>query len=317
MIIDLKTGRETKLNTEQTLSCAVGNFDGVHIGHQKLLNEAKNLCGANNSAAWTFKLHPRICMGDSSAKRLTSVDQKLEQFALAGIDYAILEDFLCVRDFNPQDFVKNVLFDGYHVRHGVCGYNFRFGKNASGTEMDFKKFFEESGACATIVDPVIMDNGTVVSSSAIRKFIEEGNIREANRFLGHPFSIQLPVTEGRKLGRKIGIPTINQVFPEYYAIPKHGVYVCSCKVEGKKHIGVSNVGIRPTIDPSTTVVNCETHIINYSGWLYGKIVDVQFYDFLRPETRFSSIDELVSQIHKDIENARTYASCIDINHEIK
>ena len=126
-------------------------------------------------------------------------------------------------------------------------------------------------------------------------------------FLGHPFSIKLPVTEGRKLGRKIGIPTINQVFPEYYAIPKHGVYVCSCKVEGKEHLGVSNVGIRPTIDPSTTVVNCETHIIDYSGWLYGKIVDVQFHDFLRPETRFSSIEELVTQIHKDIDTARTYA----------
>ena len=307
MLIDLKTGTETKLNNEQTLSCAVGNFDGVHIGHQKLLNEAKNLCGADKSAAWTFKLHPRICMGDSSAKRLTSVDQKLEQFALAGLDYAILEDFLSIRNLSPVDFVQKMLYQEYHVRHGVCGYNFRFGKNASGTETDFKQYFEELGASATIVDPVILYDGTVVSSSAIRKFIEEGNIKEANRFLGHPFSIKLPVTEGRKLGRKIGIPTINQVFPEYYAIPRHGVYVCSCKVEGKMHLGVSNVGIRPTIDPSTTVVNCETHIIDYSGWLYGKIVDVQFHDFLRPETRFSSIDELVSQIHKDIETARTYA----------
>lgn len=307
MVIDLKTGNEAKLNIGQTLSCAVGNFDGVHIGHQKLLAEAKNLCGADSSAAWTFKLHPRICMGDSSAKRLTSVDQKLEQFALSGLDYAILEDFLSIRNFSPENFVKKLLFEDFHVRHGVCGYNFRFGMNAAGTETDFKKYFEEMGAKATIVDPVILNGGEVVSSSVIRKFIEDGKIKEANMFLGHPFSIKLPVTEGRKLGRKIGIPTINQVFPEYYAIPKHGVYVCSCKVEGKEHLGVSNVGIRPTIDPSTTVVNCETHIIDYSGWLYGKIVDVQFHDFLRPETRFSSIEELVTQIHKDIDTARTYA----------
>jgi riboflavin kinase/FMN adenylyltransferase len=307
MIIDLKTGLETQLNKDQTLSCAVGNFDGVHIGHHKLITEAKNLMGADNSAAWTFKLHPRICMGDSNAKRLSSVDQKLEQFALAGLDYAILEDFTQVRDMSPKDFVSDLLFSKCNVRHGVCGYNFRFGKNAEGTELDFKKYFEELGACATIVDPVILDGNVAVSSSLIRKLIEEGNIKKANRYLGHPFSIKLPVTEGRKLGRKIGIPTINQVFPEYYAIPKHGVYVCSCMVEGKNHIGVSNVGIRPTIDPTTTVVNCETHIIDYSGWLYGKVVDVQFHDFLRPETRFSSIDELVSQIHKDIETAKKYS----------
>ncbi len=310
IVIDLKSGTETKLNTEQTLSCAVGNFDGVHIGHQRLLSEAKNLSGASSSAAWTFKLHPRICMGDSNAKRLNSVDQKLEQFALAGLDYAVLEDFMSIRSYSPEDFVKKLLYKDLNVRHGVCGYNFRFGLGASGTETDFKKYFEQLGATATIVQPVILDNETVVSSSLIRQFIENGNIREANRFLGHPFSIKLPVTEGRKLGRKIGIPTINQVFPEYYAIPRHGVYVCTCKVEGKVHLGVSNVGIRPTIDPSTTIVNCETHIIDYTGWLYGKIVDVQFHDFLRVETRFSSIEELVGQIQKDIATARKYSSLI-------
>ncbi len=305
-VIDLKTGKEASLPTGARFSCALGNFDGVHIGHKELLTEAaKKAHGEDASAVWTFRIHPELCRHVPTVKILTSIEQKLELFAKAGIEYAILEDFESVADMSPQDFASELLMKKLGVYHAVCGFNFSFGKKAAGKPEMLREIFESNGGIVSII-PSFTLNGETVSSTLIRKKIEEGDVEYAEKLLGHPFSIFLPVTEGRKLGRKIGIPTINQIFPENYAVPRFGVYACRCHVDGKIYNGISNVGIRPTIIEDVKRTSCETHILDYNGYLYGKKIRVDFYKFIRAEIKFPSVEALSEEIHRNIADIREY-----------
>lgn len=305
-IIDLKTGKETTLPQGVRLSCALGNFDGVHIGHRELLiTAAKKGYGANASAVWTFRIHPGILLGKSTVKILTETEQKLEYFADAGIEYAILEDFDAVSSLSPEEFAKGLLIKKLGVCHAVCGFNFSFGKKAAGNAALLKKYFEEFGHNVSIIPPCKID-GETVSSSLIRKKIELGDTESAEKLLGHPFSICIPVTEGQKLGRTLGIPTINQIFPANRAVPRFGVYATLCHIDGKVYAGVSNVGIRPTIDEKEKFVGCETHILNYSGNLYGKKIRVDFCKFIRAERKFTSIEALTAEIQENIKETQKY-----------
>ncbi len=300
LVIDLKTGLRTELNNDMSLSCAVGNFDGVHKGHMALLQKAAEKNGCTHSAVWTFATHPRVCMGDENFSALTTTGQKLALFADAGIELAILEDFTAVKDMSPEDFAVKLLYGRCGVRTAVCGYNFRFGKNAAGTPSLLSKEFSRLGADVITVDAVKTAEGEIISSSAIRALIEGGNIGKANEMLGREFTVSLPVSEGHKLGRTLGLPTINQVFPSGYVIPRHGVYAAKCNIKGKEYIAVTNVGVRPTVTENIENINCETHIIDFSGDLYGELVSVRLYRFLRDEKKFSSVAELKSAITADV-----------------
>ncbi len=305
-VIDLKTGKNASLPDGAKISCALGNFDGVHLGHRELLLQAaKKEYGCSASAVWTFRVHPELCRRITSVKILTSTEQKLELFAQSGIEYAILEDFEKVADLSPESFAKALLIKKLGVFHAVCGFNFSFGKKASGDSQMLKRYFEEAGRRVSIIPPYTVENDTV-SSTLIRKKIESGDVDYAKKLLGHPFSIYLPVTEGRKLGRQIGLPTINQIFPENYAIPRFGVYACLCHVDGKIYKGISNVGIRPTIIEDEKHICCETHILDYSGYLYGKKIRVDFYSFIRDEKKFPDVPQLACEIRKNIEEVRAY-----------
>ncbi len=300
IVIDLKTGLRTELNNDMSLSCAVGNFDGVHKGHLALLQKAAEKNGCTHSAVWTFATHPRVCMGDENFSELTTTGQKLALFADAGIELAILEDFPAVKDMSPEDFAVKLLYGRCGVRTAVCGYNFRFGKNAAGTPALLSKEFSRLGADVITVDAVKTAEGEIISSSAIRALIEGGNIGKANEMLGREFTVSLPVSEGHKLGRTLGLPTINQVFPSGCVIPRHGVYAAKCNIKGKEYIAVANVGVRPTVTENIENINCETHIIDFSGNLYGEVVSVRLCCFLRDEKKFSSVAELKSAITADI-----------------
>ena len=288
------------------MALALGNFDGVHEGHRQLLyaaREAARSIPGCLAGVWTFT---SLAKAGMDTPTLTTTEEKLRQFADAGLDFAILEDFSAVRNLSPEQFVREYLVDKLGCAAVVCGFNFRFGYRGAGCPADLQRLLKEFNIPLTVVDPVTCD-GAVVSSTRTRSAVADGDMETAAALLGRPFSVCLPVRHGKKLGRKLGLPTINQDFPAGHIVPRHGIYVCLCTVGEETRLGVTNVGIRPSVD-SDGRVNCETHLIDYDGDLYGEVVCVQFLTRIRDEMRFDSLDELRAAIEADIRFAREYFS---------
>lgn len=293
-----------KVAPEKKGSCvALGFFDGVHIGHLALFDEARKHAAEQGAvfAVFTF----RDC-GDGTYKagapRLTEWNERLELFRQAGVERVYAADFASLADLSPSEFVDDVLIDRLNTVFAVCGFNFRFGHMAAADSAELDRLMRQKGRGCLVLPPT-MQSGITVSSTAIRTAIENGELEVANQMLGRPFTINFPVIHGKMLGRTIGVPTINQTFPHGFIIPRRGVYACLCDIDGEKHAAVSNVGVRPTVE-DTAAVNCESHILDFDGWLYGRRIRVSFLHFLRRERRFANLDELVGQIHTDIEEAR-------------
>ena len=286
---DLKTGRET---TGSPFIAALGNFDGVHIGHAAVIRETVDAAKRNDvkSAVWFFRDRPA-----GGAKMLTSTDEKCAIFSSLGADLSITEDFSDVKDLSPEEFVEDYLV-GEGCRGIVCGFNFRFGKGAAGDTALLKDLCERLGLFFRCADPVSVD-GVTVSSTEIRKRISDGDVELAAKMLGRPYSYSAPVDHGRALGAKFGFPTINQYFEDCRAVPRRGVYYTYTKLGEELLPSVSNVGSRPTVGGH--VCRLETHILGYSGDLYGKSPEVYFIKFRRPETKFESEDQLIAAVEAD------------------
>ena len=282
---------------------ALGNFDGVHIGHAELIKhitERKDMY----SCVYTFRRHPQSVLSENSAvKILTDNSQKEGILRSLDVDYLCFDEFSDVRYMSPTDFIDSVLIDKLNCGFAVCGYNYRFGKNGAGDSEFLKRYLNEKGIECTIVPPVTYGN-LPVSSTKIRFLIENGDTETALNLLGRPYYLKLPVIHGMEIGRTIGIPTINQKIPPYSVCPKKGVYVCLTKIDGKEYPSVCNVGTKPTVNGKDLLA--ETHIIDYSGFLYGKTVEVAFYKHLRDEKKFSDINELKRAIENDVESAKKY-----------
>ena len=296
--INLKTkSEETKILSPFVL--CLGNFDGVHLGHRQLIKEAvkfKNDHPNVKCGAWLFEN-----LSSKSAKPIFSTEQKLEAFSKLGLDYAFIADFHSVRSLSPEVFVNEVLKSECRCVHAICGENFRFGAKASANAHDLVSLM---GKNATVV-PLLKSDGEVVSSTLIRSLLELGEIEKANLLLGDCYSVCEPVLHGKALGRTLGIPTINQSLPDDRLILKGGIYATVCYIDKKKYTGVTNVGVRPTVEDSTAK-NIETHIIGFSDDCYGKRVKTEFYTRIRDEIKFSSVDELKDQITKDIDTVKEY-----------
>lgn len=305
-IIDLhKFAREESVSSP--LSVALGNFDGVHVGHAALISRAVEYARAHGikSAVWTFSNDASALPSKSGAKCITSTDEKLAIFRELGVDLAFLVPFDEVRDYSPQKFVREILIEKCGAVCAVCGFNFCFGKGGVGDSTELSRLMSPRDC---IVVPAVYVGGSVASSTAVRTLIEEGDVEGASTLLGRPFSLEAPVTEGKHLGRTIGIPTINQNFKDGYVIPKTGVYACTVKIDGKDYRGVTNVGVRPTIKEDGHKINSETHIIGYEGELYGENVTIFFERRLRDEMKFESVDDLCAQVQRDIKAAVEYFS---------
>lgn len=288
------------------MALALGNFDGVHEGHRRLLlaarEAARNIPGCL-AGAWTFT---SLAKSDTETPALTTTEEKLRLFAEAGLDFAILVDFSAVRDLSPEQFVRDHLIGTLGCAAVVCGFNFRFGYRGAGTAADLTRLLTEESIPLTVVDPVTRE-GAVVSSTRIRAAVAEGDMETAAALLGRPFSVCLPVRHGKKLGRSLGLPTINQDFPAGHIVPRHGIYVCRCTVGKECYPAVANVGIRPSVDKDGHV-NCETHLLHYDGDLYGEVVCVQFLTRIRDEMRFDSLEALRAAIEADVRFAEEYFS---------
>jgi riboflavin kinase/FMN adenylyltransferase len=308
-VIDLKSLKAVTPELD-AVAIALGCFDGVHIGHADIIRMTVDYAVKNGikSAVWTFdnKLTGTLSRV-KGAPCITTLEEKLAQISTLGVDYAILVEFTEVKSLSPEKFVRDVLCRDCGCVYTVCGFNFRFGAEAKGDGDMLIELMRENGGDGIIVPPV-MCGTKVVSSTLVRECITHGDMEMAARLLGRGFSIDFPVVRGHQLGRKIGIPTINQDFPSEHIIPKNGIYACLCDVDGSSYLAVANVGCRPTVSDGSLKINCETHIINYSGFLYDKRIRVVFYHRLRDEKKFDSVDELRQAIHSDIDAAREYFS---------
>ena len=291
-----------------TSSCvlALGNFDGIHIAHAALLDSAKILkerIGAAYVGVWCFEQNPLEFFSATPPKRILAKNDKISLFLECGIDFVVIGDFSKFRDIPADSFIHDHLVNELGCVGTVCGFNFRFGQRRAGDPSMLKAAFGDENC--VIVDEIQLD-GVTVSSTKIREFISLGDMVSAGKFLGRPYFLNTPVTGGKRLGNSIGFPTANQRFPEKCIIPKHGIYATVCTTnDGKKHIGVSNVGIRPTITDGSDshAVNCETYIIDFNSDIYGQNLKVEFYKLLRDEKKFDSVEDLRHAINNDAKSA--------------
>lgn len=286
---------------KEKTAVAMGNFDGLHIGHMMLIDALNNYKRKNPktlSCIWTYSEHTvNILKSGFILEYITTVDEKAEILKNRGIDLLIFQDFNYVRHLTYREFIKKILIDTLNAEFIVCGYDFGFGKNREGNAEKLQEELAKENIRVEIIPPVICD-GQVVSSSFIRTLIKIGDMERVEKFLGRPFSINFPVIYGKQIGRKIGVPTINQLFPGGHIIPACGVYACTCEVMGKAYKALTNIGVRPTVNGDC--LNAETHIINFDGDLYGKNIKVLFHKKIRDEIKFNSLDELKAQIQQDL-----------------
>ena len=289
-------------------SIAIGNFDGVHLGHRAVIGEAGRIAHDQGIpwAVLSFEPHPRaLFTPDAEPFRLTPFRTKARHIEELGVDNLIVLHFdKAFTNLSADDFIGRVLVEALGARHVVSGYDFVFGhKRAGNCELLLRKGQEEGFdfTCVSAVD----DGQTVYSSTAIRECLKAGDPRAASRLLGRDFEIEGRVEHGDARGRTIGFPTANLHLGEYLR-PAHGVYAVRAGLdEGaatKWYDGVANYGSRPTFDGNDTIL--EAHLFDFDGDLYGRHLRIALVDFLRPEKKFDGIDDLKAQIALDCDNAR-------------
>jgi len=285
---------------------ALGSFDGVHLGHRKLIEllieESKKY--GTGSMVYTFHTHPRkILMPDKHIYLITDNEKRAEIMQGMGVDMLYLEDFNRVKDMTAEAFVKNILVDSFKAKSIVVGYNYRFGNKGEGDAKSLKKFGEKFGFKVNVIDAVEI-HGHSVSSSLIRHTIRSGNVDKVADYLGRDFSVHGNVIYGKQNGEVMGIKTANIDVKKDITLPKKGVYYTSTTVSGKLYKSISNIGFNPTFDGESLSV--ETHLINFSDNIYGEEIEIFFHKHIRDEMKFVSMEELVKQIRKDIESRLAY-----------
>jgi len=285
---------------------ALGCFDGVHLGHAAVIRTAKEqaLRSHCDCIVWTFTEPPKNYFAPHSVPLIT--DQTTKQALIEGLgaDTLVCVPFdETVGSLSAEAFFTQILLHRLRAYHLVCGYNYTFGAKGTGNVELLKSLCDTHGIGLTVLPPVKVHNVSV-SSSAIRTAIEDGYPEKAAALLGRPYSLSAPVIDGQHLARKLGFPTINQLFPDGMTIPRAGVYATRIHIEGEDFFryGISNVGLRPTVN--TNILCCETHILDYVGDLYQKTVQIEFLTFLRPEQKFDSVEALAEQVRSDIQTAR-------------
>lgn len=293
----------TKIPTESVI--CLGNFDGVHLAHRELLRLGckmrRESFGNAACAVFCFREPSSDYLSPAKPAHLSTLAQKLQYFREEGVEYVFLADFPAVQELSAAEFAQMLLVKSCHCVAAVCGFNYRFGKGGLGSAKELSALL----GCPVAVQSEVRAEDDTVSSTRIRRLLSEGNAEEAARLLTRPYCFSAKVVHGKALGQKLDAPTLNQYFPKNMLIPRCGVYVTACEVDGKLYRGVSNVGVRPTVDQNAEV-NCETYLLDFSGNLYDKEIKLSFLKFLRPEQKFENAELLRRQIQADILAAKKY-----------
>ncbi len=284
----------------------IGNYDGLHVGHKKIIDRVREKALAINGTAvlMTFDPHPlRVIRPDKVVGMITPVYLKKKLIEEAGIDVLFVLPFNDeFRLITPEEFVRRILVETLAIKGLIVGYDFKFGRQGKGTIDDLRTLSGRYGYSFEVQSPITLD-GEKVGSNRIRKMIAEGEVEKAGRHLGRPYMIEGLVVPGEARGRSIGFPTVN-LQTEFELVPKRGVYITSVRIDGVERPAVTNIGYNPTFDGTRRTI--ETHILDFSGDLYGKGAALYFLQRVRDEVKFRSVDELKTRIGADVRMARDY-----------
>ena len=306
MAVEIIKSIDEIVNMDKT-AVALGNFDGVHLGHQELIRETVEQAGKDGvkSAVFTFANHPSgIIPGVKAVKSILSDERKAELIEDLGVDILVDVPFTEeLRDLEAEDFVRELLVGRMNVKDAFCGYNYQFGARAFGTAEILEMFGDKYGFNVFEMPPFEIE-GHVVSSSLIRLLIEKGYVSRIKTYMGRHYEIEGDVVVGNRLGKKLGFPTSNLNLNETMAAPPNGVYTTYCVYGGVRYPSITNVGIKPTVGDFDK--NVETHIFDFDKELYGKHITVEFLKKMRDERKFDSLDELSAQIVRDCESAQEW-----------
>lgn len=285
------------ITSGERTAVSLGIFDGVHIGHRAVLNSA-NKSGLK-TAVFTFLSETVTTKGNKGV--IYTDKRKLELLKSLSVEYIFAPKFSDFKDMPAEDFVKAVLVGVFNAGEVFCGEDFRFGKGAAAGADDLCELCRRYGIKLNVTPPV-MYKGQAVSSTRIKNALISGDISSANDMLYEKFGYFEKVIHGNEIGRTLRFPTVNQAIPEKTVLPRFGVYLTEVEFFGKTYRGVSNVGVKPTFGNKEPLI--ETHILDFSGDLYGESLKVKLIKFLREEKRFASLNELKRQVDFDIQNAR-------------
>lgn len=287
---------------------ALGNFDGVHRAHTELIKSLVQYARSNNmkSAIYTFDRHPKALLCPKGIKLITQNEVKKEIILSLGVDEIYFEPLTSgLLNTAPEVFIRDILLKRFNVCAVFAGYDYRFGMQGSASVNELKAFGEKYGFETMITDE-IKYKGTTVSSSNVRRALNEGNITLTNELLGRTYALRGRVVYGKRLGRKIGFPTLNIEIPSNLLPPKTGVYVSKTKYGGALYQSITNIGSNPTVENAP--VRSETHVFGFDQNIYGEEAEIQLFARVRDEKKFHSVDELRAQIAMDIAFAKEYFS---------
>jgi riboflavin kinase/FMN adenylyltransferase len=288
---------------DKNSAITVGTFDGVHLGHRKIIFELNRVKKEKSlrSMVITFDPHPQIVLKNKTAdiKLLTSAEEKLEIFRSLNIDFVFVINFTKkFSETGAEDFYKRYLIEKIGLSHLVLGYDHMFGKNREGNFDTLKNLSQQYDFEVDKVREFKVEDKHV-SSSVIRKLLLSGDIAKANKFLGREYSLKGIVVKGKKLGRELNYPTANiEVSDKSKLIPKNGIYAVKILIDGREYSGMMSIGYNPTVSDDNTL-KLEVNIFNFNDDIYGKEIEVGFIEYLREEIKYKSIEELVSQLEND------------------
>ncbi len=284
-------------------ACALGMFDGVHVGHQMVCERAIRQEKLQNlrSLVFSFANHPQSVLSQTPTRLLSTLEERLQLFTNMGFDIAVVLDFdEAFKNRTAKSFVKDILIDAFGAKFISVGYDYCFGKNREGDGSYLKRASDEFGFNLEIIDPVRV-NDQIVSSTVIRKLLKHGNIEEANQYLGRPYPLKGTVIKGHQRGQQIGFPTANLALADDRVIPATGTYGGLAIYKDVTYKAVCNIGLSPTFG-DISQKRVEVHLMGYSGPdFYNEGLEFQFAEKIRDEQKFESIEELIKQIKRDCE----------------